>query len=91
MCIDIICAKQDLCDIIVTKDANMSRLRNVRRRKLLSQRDLAARAGIAPSTIYLVKNGKSAPRLLVMRKICEILGGDEFRRVIEETGPGGRC
>ena len=61
----------------------------VRRQKLLSQRDLAAEAGVTPSTIYLIENGRSVPRLRTMRAICDALQVepsevDEFRSALEE-------
>lgn len=66
----------------------MTSLRTVRRRKLLSQRDLADKAGITTSTIYLTEAGKSTPRLQVMRKLSDALQVDpmevdEFRKAIE--------
>jgi DNA-binding XRE family transcriptional regulator len=62
-------------------------LETVRRRKLLSQRDLAKAAGVAPSTIYMIEAGKTRPRLSIMRAICRTLDVppediDEFRAVI---------
>lgn len=68
----------------------MASLRTLRRRRLLSQRDLAHLAGVTPSTIYLIESGRTGPRLAVMRKICEALGVgplevDEFRATLEAT------
>jgi DNA-binding XRE family transcriptional regulator len=65
----------------------MAPLEVLRRQRLLSQRDLAQRAGIAQSTVYLIENGRTRPRLKVMRAICQALGVqptdvDEFRAVI---------
>ena len=60
----------------------------IRRRKLLSQRDLAARAGVALSTIYLLEAGKTERTTFkVMRAVSEALGVPpetiaEFRRVL---------
>ena len=61
----------------------------VRRRNLLSQRDLAARAGVALSTIYLLEAGKTERvTFKVMRAVSDALGVPpqaiaEFQRVIE--------
>lgn len=66
----------------------MASLRTLRRRQLMSQRDLAHKAGVTPSTIYLIEAGRTEPRLKVMRQICEALAVapheiDEFRRELE--------
>lgn len=51
----------------------MTALRTVRRRHLLSQRDLARVAGVTSSTIYLIEGRKVTPRIKIMRLICEAL------------------
>lgn len=66
----------------------MARLRTLRRQQLLSQRDLAQKANVTPSTIYLIEAGRTRPRLKVMRQICAALGVspqeiDEFRAELE--------
>lgn len=68
----------------------MAALRTIRRRQLMSQRDLAQKAGVTASTIYLIEVGRTEPRLKVMRQICEALNVkpqdvDEFRRALEEA------
>jgi DNA-binding XRE family transcriptional regulator len=68
----------------------MPLLRIVRRNQLLSQRDLAKKAHITPSTIYLIETGRTRPRLKVMRAICEALAVspqqiDEFHAELERT------
>lgn len=70
----------------------MPSLRTLRRNQLLSQRDLARKARVTPSTIYLIEAGKTRPRLKVMRQICEALGVqpqeiDEFRQTLEVEVP----
>lgn len=70
---------------------SMPKLEQVRRQKLLSQQDLANKAGIARSTVFLIEAGRTKPRLSVMRRICEALGVapgeiDEFKQAIEGTG-----
>ncbi len=63
-------------------------LATLRKRNLLSQRALAARAGVALSTVYLLEAGKTERvTFKVMRKISDALGVDpesiaEFHRVI---------
>ena len=67
----------------------MTTLAVLRRRKLLTQRQLAERAQVAPSTIYVLEAGRrTRPRFDVLQKIARALDVavedvDEFRRVIE--------
>ena len=73
----------------------MASLRQIRRNQLLSQRDLARKARITPSTVYLIEAGRTRPRLKVMRQICEALGVapqdiDEFRQELENEDLNGR-
>lgn len=64
-------------------------LATVRKRKLLSQRDLAAQAGVALSTIYLLEAGKTERvTFKVIRSVSEALGVApetiaEFRRALD--------
>jgi transcriptional regulator with XRE-family HTH domain len=62
----------------------MTPLNIVRRRKLLTGRDLAKRAGVSLATIYKVENRKSRPTITVVRKLAaalevDPLEVDEFR------------
>ena len=63
----------------------------IRRRKLLSQRALAARAGVALSTIYLLEAGRTERvTFKVMRAVSDALDVPpdsiaEFRRAIEPS------
>jgi DNA-binding XRE family transcriptional regulator len=72
----------------------MAPLAVLRRRKMWTQRQLAAEAQVAPSTIYVLEAGRrTRPRFEVMRKIAATLGVevedvDEFRRVIEAECQG---
>jgi DNA-binding XRE family transcriptional regulator len=66
----------------------MVSLREVRAERLLSIRELARQAAIAPSTLYLIEAGRTIPRQRVARQIAEVLGIDpmlidELRRHIE--------
>jgi len=64
-------------------------LARLRRRKLLSQRDLARQARVALSTIYLIEAGKTERvTFKVMRSVSETLGVPpetiaEFRRALD--------
>jgi transcriptional regulator with XRE-family HTH domain len=66
----------------------MTSLRELRAERLLSIRELAQQASVAPSTIYLIEAGRSMPRprvarLLAMALEVEPRDIDEFQRLIE--------
>jgi transcriptional regulator with XRE-family HTH domain len=68
----------------------MASLREVRANRLLSIRELARQASVAPSTIYLIETGRSVPRPSIIRRLSVALGVeapeiDEFRHAIELT------
>lgn len=50
------------------------RIEGLRKQSGLSQRDLAARCGIAQSTIYRIEAGKFAVRLDLLESIANALG-----------------
>lgn len=50
------------------------RIEDLRKQAGLSQRDLAARCGIAQSTIYRIEAGKFAVRLDLLESIASALG-----------------
>lgn len=50
------------------------RIEDLRKQAGLSQRDLAARCGIAQSTIYRIEAGKFAVRLDLLENIANALG-----------------
>ena len=64
-------------------------LATIRKRQLLSQRALAARAGVALSTVYLLEAGRTdRASFKVMRQISDALGVPpetiaEFRRAMD--------
>ncbi len=64
-------------------------LATLRRRKLLSQRDLARQAGVALSTVYLIEAGKTERiTFKVMRSVSDALDVppesiSEFRRALD--------
>ena len=65
--------------------------RQARARSVLSVRELAARAGVAPATVYQIEHGRTRPHYRSIRLLSEALGIDpmqivEFARAIEEGG-----
>ena len=63
-------------------------LRVVRLERVLSMKDLARLARVAPSTIYCTETGRTVPSLAVMRRIAAALDVDalavtEFRHAIQ--------
>jgi transcriptional regulator with XRE-family HTH domain len=66
----------------------MASLREVRAERLLSIRELARRAAVAPSTVYLTEAGRTTPRPSVVARLAAVLDVEpveveEFRRSIE--------
>ena len=54
-------------------------LRAWRAERLLTIRELAKLAGVAPSTIYLIEAGRTNPQPSVMRRIAAALGVDPMQ------------
>jgi transcriptional regulator with XRE-family HTH domain len=50
------------------------RMRTLRKRKALSQRDLARLAGVSPTTINRIEQGLIEPNPSTKRKIAQALG-----------------
>ena len=68
------------------------RLADIRRQKMLTQVELAVKAGVAPATISkLERPGHRAPQMRVVRQVAAALGVepsevDEFREPYRPTG-----
>jgi transcriptional regulator with XRE-family HTH domain len=65
--------------------------RQARARRLLAVRELAARAGLAPATVYQIEHGRTRPHYRSIRLLSKVLGVEpmqiiEFAQVIEERG-----
>jgi transcriptional regulator with XRE-family HTH domain len=64
------------------------KLREMRLARVLSQRDLAERAGVTQKTVLDLELGRQEPRLQTIRQIAAVLGVDpteieEFREALE--------
>lgn len=73
----------------------MKTLKEARAAKLLSTRELAELAGVAPSTIYFTETGKTTPRFAVIRKLAKVLEADpaeitEFAAAIDAVSGNRR-
>ena len=73
----------------------MPTLKEARAERLLTVRALAEKAGVAPSTVFLVENGQSKPRFGIIQKLSAALGVepkeiDEFAEAIRLAAEGGR-
>jgi transcriptional regulator with XRE-family HTH domain len=71
----------------------MRTLKEARAERLMTVRGLAERAGVAPSTVYLIENGRSVPRFDAIQKLSAALGVEprdveEFAAAIEEVARG---
>ena len=71
----------------------MARLRDVRVRRLLSMRQLAKEAGVAPTTVYLIESGRRLPHYGTIRKLAAALEVEpaeveEFRAAMEAAAAG---
>ena len=54
----------------------------------MTQRELAAAAGVTTATVSYAESGLTRPKMLTIRKICAALGVqpgevDEFRRALD--------
>lgn len=71
---------------------HLSRLAEWRRRRALAVRDLAALAGVGPSTINRVELGYQMPRPSTVRKLAAALGVDPAQLMAAVSAQeGGRA
>lgn len=61
-----------------------TQLRIARERALLTQEELAARAGVQPFTISRIERNKVEPRFSTIRKLAEVLGMDPRELIGDE-------
>ena len=72
----------------------MATLREERVRRLLSVRQLAKRAGVAPTTVHLLETGRRRPQFLTIERLSRALGVepgavDEFRAALDAAARTG--
>lgn len=60
------------------------RLRDIRKRQVMSQEELAAAAGVARSTIVRLEKGEAEPNFVTLRKLAAALKVDA-RDLIDES------
>ena len=68
--------------------SSMRTLREILADRLLTIRELAQQAGVAPSRLYLIETRRVTPQLTTIRRIADVLDVapetvDEFRQAIE--------
>ncbi len=67
------------------------RLRILRQRRVWTQYDLAAAAGLPQATINRIENGRNQPRVSTVRKLADALGIDPaqlaFGEAPDQLGP----
>ena len=68
-------------------DNRMGGLRNLRHEKMLTQQDLAARAGLTITTISGIETGKFNPSFRTIRALAKALGysPQELKRLLENN------
>jgi len=52
----------------------LSKLKGVRERKMLTQRELASQANVSPTTVAQLETGKSEAQFRTIRKLAAALG-----------------
>ncbi len=57
-------------------NVNINRLKELRKRRVLSMRDLSSRSGISYNTIWRLENGKTGAHPKTIRKLAEVLDVD---------------
>jgi DNA-binding XRE family transcriptional regulator len=69
------------------------KLQDLRRRRFLSRDELARMAGVSPTTVLHIEQGKVAPKMRTARRIAQALEVDpseidEFRALLEDESEG---
>ncbi len=69
------------------------RIKELRRRKLLTQKELSAAIGVQYQTVQRWENGTRYPRPAQLRNLCEVLDvtPDELLAALEDRVPEGKA
>jgi transcriptional regulator with XRE-family HTH domain len=57
-------------------EVNVARLRELRRQRVLSMRELEERSGVSYNTIWRLENGLTGAQARTLRRLAEVLGVD---------------
>jgi transcriptional regulator with XRE-family HTH domain len=57
-------------------EVNVARLRELRRQRVLSMRELEDRSGVSYNTIWRLENGLTGAHPRTLRRLAEVLGVD---------------
>jgi len=64
------------------------RLKEIRQRKFVTQRELAAKSGVGLTTIVRLELSRQKPRISTARKLAAALGVEPGELVADENGAG---
>ena len=64
-------------------EVNMQRLKELRRQKVLSMRELEEMSGVSYNTIWRLENGLTGAQPRTIRKIAEVLGVEPAELISE--------
>lgn len=67
-----------------------SNVRDLRNEKLLTQEELAKRAGVSQSLVARIEGGELCPSIKTLQKVADALGV-EISRLMEEGVKGGKA
>jgi transcriptional regulator with XRE-family HTH domain len=65
-------------------EVNVQRLKELRRQKVLSMRELEEMSGVSYNTIYRLENGLTGAQPRTIRRIAEALGVEPAELIREE-------
>jgi predicted transcriptional regulator len=78
-----LCYNPYICKLLAM-EVNVRRLRELRRRKVLSMRELEEMSGVSYNTIWRLETGKTGAQPRTIRRIADALGVDPAELVKEE-------